>query len=88
MKKKIALMLMIASLFVSCTEGAFIEKNGEQVWVKSYGLNGKPEKGIEYEVNAMNAVVSIFCLETVLVPVVYVLDYIYVPVGVINEKND
>lgn len=80
MKKMLVLILAVSLMFVSCSQGAYIEQNGSERWVRSYGLCGEPEEGIDYELNVGNAVISFFLLETVVVPIVWGLDEIYVPV--------
>jgi hypothetical protein len=75
--KKILILLIIFTL-IGCDSGAII--NDE--YIPSYGLMSYNEKrnDIIYGISIKNAIVTILFLETVIVPILYLLEYMYIPV--------
>ena len=80
MKKIIACMLILVLSFtlIGCESGAIVDGT----FVKSYGLMSKEDKvaGVEYEISMLNTVWAIVAFETVIVPIIYLAEYMYVPV--------
>ena len=80
--KKVLCMLLIGILlcsFVSCE----VSREIQGVAVKSYGLLNQDEaiEGVVYGISVQNAIWTIIALETIVVPVLYFMYYIWVPVG-------
>lgn len=80
MNKVITCVLILVFTFamVGCESGA----NVDGTFVKSYGLMSQDDKvaGVEYTISIWNAVVAILTFETVIVPIIYLAEYMYVPV--------
>jgi hypothetical protein len=70
----IKIILITATLLTGC--------RSEVNKIPCVGLNGKKQAGVEYEYSTLNIVLGIIFVETVIVPVVVVLDRLECPVWV------
>lgn len=82
--RKIVLVILISILILQmsgCTKERYIEVDGKTQVVSSYGLASLDKKvdGVVYGFSIKNAVIAVLLSETIIVPVLWVCDYIYVP---------
>lgn len=73
MKKLMIAFLLLMTLVTGCSSS---NKYG-----KCVGLNGKEDPKLQYEYNAWNMALGFIFLETLVVPLVVVLDDLKCPVG-------
>ena len=80
MKKVLAMVLIV--IVLASTLGCVRGREVHGVQVSSYGFANKDDavEGVEYEVSVRNAVWSALAVETVIVPILYFMFYVWVPI--------
>lgn len=81
MNKVLGIVLISVLLFSVVGCEASREIQGTEI--KSYGLLNQDEAvdGVVYGISVRNAIWSVIALETIVVPVLYFMYYIWVPIG-------
>ncbi|NCB03798.1 MAG: hypothetical protein EOM67_16825 [Spirochaetia bacterium] len=77
MKKILIVLLLILSL-TGCDSGAIVHDE----YIPSYGLMSVDKKrdDVAYQISIKNAIITMLFSETIIVPILYLLEYVYIPV--------
>ena len=77
--RKLMITMMLAFMLVGCSS--------KTQYGQCVGISGQKQHNLIYKVDTTNLVVSVIFGETLIVPIVYTMDYIWCPVGVKDSRK-